>query len=232
MVEALSLFTRILGLVKRLDDLVQHNNQDSLDEIYASAKEELEHLKTGKIQTSVSNEVVDHCVFFLTALLDEKALDSDHSKRESWMRQPLQILLFKEFNAGETFFSRLDQLNFRNDPDQLARAIAQICLSYGFKGKFFDIGSQSELQAIISANSELLKKPRPSLPTINAEFLSSSVTTQRPSKTVSRTVISRISQHKTVIIKSGLVLSVVLIYWVQRVNIEQLAEQIGRSVNL
>lgn len=232
MVEALSLFTRILGLVKRLDDLVQHNSQDSLDAIYEVAKDELEALKAGKIQTSVSNEVMDNCVFFLTALLDEKALDSDHSQRDSWMQQPLQILLFEEFNAGETFFRRLDQLNFRNDPNQLARAIAQICLSYGFKGKFFDIGSQSELQAIISANNELLKKPRPSLPLIKAELAVSFVTNQPAPNAVSRTVVSRISQHKPAIIKSVLVLVVVLVYWVQRVKIEQLAELIGRSVNL
>ncbi len=46
--------------------------------------------------------------YALVAFLDEQILKSNWSGRNEWMGQPLQLLLFNQHDAGETFFSRLN----------------------------------------------------------------------------------------------------------------------------
>jgi type VI secretion system protein ImpK len=83
--------------------------------------------------------------YALTAFLDEQILKSSWPGRAEWMNQPLQLLLYREYTAGENFFARLRALLQRGTPSP-ALQIYYLCMVLGFRGQYGisgDIGSLS-----------------------------------------------------------------------------------------
>lgn len=80
------------------------------------------------------------------ALLDEALLASGASLREAWARAPLQLRLFDDHLAGESFFRRLEAL--RRDPRTHLEALAvyHACLLHGFQGRHRLEGDGEELR--------------------------------------------------------------------------------------
>jgi type VI secretion system protein ImpK len=72
--------------------------------------------------------------YAVVAFLDEQILKSNWPGRSEWMSQPLQLVLFNQYTAGEHFFNRLRGLLGEGRAD--AVAAYQLCLALGFRGQF------------------------------------------------------------------------------------------------
>jgi len=83
-----------------------------------------------------SPDAISMAKFAFCALIDEMILSADYALRDDWERMPLQLRLFGEHLAGESFFERLEQLRF--DPNQHLEALEVFytCLLLGFQGKY------------------------------------------------------------------------------------------------
>ena len=91
--------------------------------------------------------------FAICAWIDEKVLCSVWDKKSLWQMTLLQREHFNTSNAGEVFYSRLENLN--ND-DISIREVYTFCLILGFKGKYFQVKDKIELEKIIKMNLEII----------------------------------------------------------------------------
>lgn len=73
--------------------------------------------------------------YALVAYIDERVLRSSWPGREEWMRQPLQLLCYRENVAGENFFRRLRAL-LRGPRRLPAIQMYALCLALGFRGAY------------------------------------------------------------------------------------------------
>ncbi|MGA7743680.1 MAG: DotU family type IV/VI secretion system protein [Polyangia bacterium] len=85
--------------------------------------------------------------YALVALIDEVALRAPEPRRGYWMNQPLQLHYFGENVAGEGFFTRLDSLLADRRRLPVLR-VYQLCLLFGFQGKYGFPGGDVELMRI------------------------------------------------------------------------------------
>jgi type VI secretion system protein ImpK len=72
--------------------------------------------------------------YAVVAFLDEQILKSNWPGRNEWMSQPLQLVLFNQYTAGEHFFNRLRGLLGEGRTEAIAAY--QLCLALGFRGQF------------------------------------------------------------------------------------------------
>src|ERR1700690_260602 len=85
--------------------------------------------------------------YALVALIDEVGLRAPEPLRGYWMSQPLQLHYFGENVAGEGFFTRLDSL-LADGRRFVALRVYQLCLLFGFQGKYGFPGGDVELMRI------------------------------------------------------------------------------------
>jgi type VI secretion system protein ImpK len=92
----------------------------------------------GHAQTAgVPDQDIKEARYALVAYIDEQILKSSWPGRGEWMNQPLQLGLYREFDAGEKFFARLRAL--LNHGDRLSAVeIYLLCLALGFRGAYGD----------------------------------------------------------------------------------------------
>ena len=48
--------------------------------------------------------------YALVAFIDQKVLTSELALKDAWLEKPLQMTYFDDFNAGEEFYVKLDQI--------------------------------------------------------------------------------------------------------------------------
>ena len=145
------------ALVKASSDL----GADSTASYEEIAKLFLDHLNDGRkkiIAAGYSEEMSNHALFALCALIDEKIMESDWSGRSEWQKALLQQVFFDVNYGGNEFFSRLDKLNEALADHQDVREVYLYCLKLGFAGCYYDTGTQSQLAEITRANYALLNK--------------------------------------------------------------------------
>lgn len=87
-------------------------------------------------------DAVHQAKFAFCALLDEIVLSSDFALREEWERAPLQLRLFGEHLAGETFFEQLETLRLNPEAQIEALEVYYACLLLGFQGKYLLEGEE------------------------------------------------------------------------------------------
>lgn len=80
--------------------------------------------------------------FAFCALMDEIILSSEFALRTEWEGMPLQLRLFGEHLAGESFFTRLEQLRLNPELNLEALEVYYTCLLLGFKGKYLLEGEE------------------------------------------------------------------------------------------
>jgi type VI secretion system protein ImpK len=85
----------------------------------------------------VSDQEIAEARYALVAYIDEQILKSSWAGRGEWMNQPLQLGLYREFDAGEKFFARLRALLSHGDRLP-AIEIYFLCLALGFRGAYGD----------------------------------------------------------------------------------------------
>ena len=76
------------------------------------------------------------------ALVDETILRLQEGLRDQWQRKPLQLELFGDQLAGETFFDRLDELRGKGAERLQVLEVFHMCLLCGFQGKYLLEGSE------------------------------------------------------------------------------------------
>lgn len=97
--------------------------------------------------------------YAVVAFLDEQILKTNWPGRNEWMSQPLQLVLFNQYTAGEHFFNRLRSLMGEGRSE--AVAAYQLCLSLGFRGQF---GAGADPGALAGFSQAALQQVSRSLP--------------------------------------------------------------------
>src|SRR5213076_3263131 len=86
-------------------------------------------------------------------------LKSNWPGRAEWMRHPLQLADYREFDAGEKFFGRLRVL--LNNSDHLpAVQVYFICMALGFRGAYGD-RDPAALSSFVGAAQQQLARALP-----------------------------------------------------------------------
>jgi type VI secretion system protein ImpK len=95
----------------------------------------LQHMTTEGARLGIAAVDLAEARYALVAFMDEQVLRSSWSRRDDWMKQPLQLLLYQESAAGENFFVRLRALLQTADRAAAIRAYG-LCLALGFRGAY------------------------------------------------------------------------------------------------
>jgi type VI secretion system protein ImpK len=88
--------------------------------------------------------------YALVAFIDEQILKSNWPGRAEWMGQPLQLLLYGEFTAGENFFNRI-RILLQQGGSSTALEVYYLCLALGFRGAFGISGDHRTLASFHDA---------------------------------------------------------------------------------
>jgi type VI secretion system protein ImpK len=77
-------------------------------------------------------------IYAYIAFLDESVLNSGQPMFAAWPRQPLQEEIFGDHMAGQTFFTRLDELLAGADSEDMADLLEVflLCMLLGFRGRY------------------------------------------------------------------------------------------------
>lgn len=98
--------------------------------------------------------------YALVAFIDEQIAKSNWPGRSEWMGQPLQLVLYNQFNAGEIFFVRMQSL-LADGRRQEALAAYYLCLALGFRGQYGASGDPSALSSYSQAALQQLSRTLP-----------------------------------------------------------------------
>ncbi|MCT9123120.1 type IVB secretion system protein IcmH/DotU [Cupriavidus gilardii] len=109
---------------------------DSAENFLAKVRGFLDEFDRGAKRLHVSADDVFDAKYAFCAAIDETILASDFAIRADWERRPLQLVLFGEQLAGETFFTKLEALRAQGAPRLQALEVFHMCLLLGFRGKY------------------------------------------------------------------------------------------------
>jgi type VI secretion system protein ImpK len=98
--------------------------------------------------------------YALVAFIDEQILRSSWAGRGDWMRQPLQLLSYRENSAGENFFRRLKSL-LQSPERRPALEVYGLCLAAGFQGAY---GQSGDLRALEKYRRAVYRRLEAELP--------------------------------------------------------------------
>ena len=95
--------------------------------------------------------------FALVSFIDETILSSNWQHKESWLTKPLQKDLYDRTDAGEEFFSRVEEMLDHPQRDAEVLEVYYLCMTLGFKGKY-QLHSQEQLRTLIERIRDQLRK--------------------------------------------------------------------------
>jgi len=128
--------------------------------VHARLKGFIESLRARAREQGLSGREADDIAYAVVALGDEVAMGKPEPLRGYWMSQPLQLVLFNQYTAGEHFFNRLRALLGEGRADAIAAY--QLCLALGFRGQFGTGGDPAALagfgQAALQQVSRVLPR--------------------------------------------------------------------------
>lgn len=100
----------------------------------------------------VAPDEIEEARFALVAWADEVILKSDWPGHDEWLREPLQMQLYRTNRAGNEFFAHLARLR----PEQsAAREVYFLALALGFEGQYQ--GQAAERRALVAREYEALR---------------------------------------------------------------------------
>lgn len=151
--------------------------------------------------------------FALVAFIDEQVQKSNWPGRAEWMGQPLQLVLYNQYTAGEAFFARLrNLLNEGNRPDALLGYT--LCLLLGFRGQFGTAADSSGLSSFTDAARQQLSRTLPRIDRIGPHAEPSERARQR--RTSNAPLIA--------FVVGGLLLAVGSVFALQKATLSQARE--------
>jgi type VI secretion system protein ImpK len=110
--------------------------------------------------------------YALVAFIDEQILRSTWQGRSEWMNQPLQLLFYREFTAGENFFARMRAL-LNQGGRETALEIYFLCLALGFGGAYGANANPGALASFSDAAVQQIGRRLPSSSKISPNALPS-----------------------------------------------------------
>lgn len=111
-------------------------------------KELLDDADREALRTGISSDNIQTSKFALVAFIDETILSSSWSQKDEWVSTPLQLELYDQYDAGEVFFDRLDELRGNARANAEALEVYYFCMTLGFKGKY-QLHEQERLREIV-----------------------------------------------------------------------------------
>lgn len=97
---------------------------------------------------SVPSEDIKRAKFALVAFVDETILSSNWSQKEYWVARPLQLELYDQYDAGEVFFERLEEMLPQPTVYAEVLEVYYLCMTLGFKGRY-QLHDQERLRILI-----------------------------------------------------------------------------------
>ncbi len=112
----------------------------------------------------IPQQEYDLACFAVVAWADEiivgHAHETNRELAQQWKRSPLQRRLYNTTNAGEEFFERLSTLTLAQKD---VREIYHLCLSLGFRGRYYDESQEFKLVQLRRELAQHLPEPVPDL---------------------------------------------------------------------
>ncbi len=103
------------------------------DELSTRILAALQRMVQGCRAAGVPDAETAEARYAIVAFIDERILESNWPGRAEWMRNPLQLRLYREFTAGENFFARARAL-LNRPQTAMALEVYYLCLALGFTG--------------------------------------------------------------------------------------------------
>ena len=146
-----------------IDPILKINRVKDDAEYLESGWEELKNQLTNMlidaqmtaVKAGFSEKVCSEALFPVVACIDETILTSAWKSRALWQRDSLQRNFFNTTNSGYEFYERLHQLNRQGD-DRSVREVYLLCLSLGFKGRYYSPQDRPKIEEIRVFNLGLL----------------------------------------------------------------------------
>jgi type VI secretion system protein ImpK len=137
----------------------------------------LEEHRTLIRRHDISLQDYEAACFAVVAWIDELVLAATHESNpevyNQWKRAPLQVERFNTANAGEEFYDKLEGIS---PAQREVREIYYLCLSLGFRGRYYD---DSQEFKVVGLRRDLSQKlPTPVLELIEIERKRERVTPQ------------------------------------------------------
>jgi type VI secretion system protein ImpK len=121
----------------------------------------LERMVTQGRASGIQEADIAEARYAIVAFIDEQILKSNWAGRTEWMSQPLQLLLYREYTAGENFFVRMRAL-LHDGRRPAALEAYYLCLALGFRGQFGTSQDGGAVSGLMENAREQLKKRLPS----------------------------------------------------------------------
>jgi len=117
--------------------------------------------RDGAVARGVTLARADAAAWVVAALIDDLALHTPWGDRSAWPRQPLVSTVYGDVDAGEQFFTRLEELERHPTRDPELLELMYFALALGFQGKYRVPGRAGarSLAAVRSATARLLRNP-------------------------------------------------------------------------
>jgi type VI secretion system protein ImpK len=125
------------------------------DELRRTVKEVLSQCESDAQDAGFGTDAIEQATFAVVALVDETILSSNWAGTNQWMKTPLQLELYDQFDAGEVFFDRLDELSERPAENAQVLEVYYLCMTLGFKGKY-QLQEQGRLRELIESTAQML----------------------------------------------------------------------------
>ncbi len=135
------------------------DNSQHLSENWKTIKSEFNQLlinsQSDAIKAGFSQAIANEAMFPVVAYIDELILTSKWKERILWQKESLQRIFFNTTNSGFEFYERLNKLNRQGD-DRSVREVYLLCLSLGYKGRFYSPQDRPKIEEARGFNLDLL----------------------------------------------------------------------------
>lgn len=136
-----------------------NGNVQQIDGNWQAFKDELSNMlidsQTQAVKAGFPESCCSDALFPVIAYIDEVILTSEWKGKIEWQRDSLQRNFFNTTNSGYEFYERLNQLNRQGD-DRSVREVYLLCLSLGYKGRYFSPQDRPKIEETRVFNLDLL----------------------------------------------------------------------------
>jgi type VI secretion system protein ImpK len=136
-----------------------NGNVQQIDGNWQGFKDELSNMlidsQTQAVKAGFPESCCSEALFPVVAYIDEVILTSEWKGKVEWQRDSLQRNFFNTTNSGYEFYERLNQLNRQGD-DRSVREVYLLCLSLGYKGRYFSPQDRPKIEETRVFNLDLL----------------------------------------------------------------------------
>ncbi len=98
---------------------------------------------------------INKALFALVAFLDETIISANWAEKHVWRENPLQIERYQNFNAGEEFYTHLEEMLRRPAAEAEVLEVYYLCLVLGFRGQYMRTQEEKRRLLISDVHREL-----------------------------------------------------------------------------